>query len=220
MLSYSQQQERLNVWTATHAPWLNPVVVDGRPGKLTRRRTSEVKWLMGLPGHRSDVWTPPFVWILAHPGRTRRHVIGVAGLVRGKVRRATERARVARQQALAWGLPGVTTFDGRPVAKAAVPYLRYAREHGWHGGLNSGWRDPVYSRSLCIRMCGAPQCPGRCAGLASNHVGSTKWRFAVDVSDYYMFGRVMASMSLPAGVPRLHNYLGAADPVHYSPSGR
>lgn len=215
-------QQRLNAWTHKHLAGINPLLQDGKPGVLTLRRISEIKWYLGLPRNQtSSDWTDRFDWLLRHTGQTRPGTIGVRGVLNGRARRAAQRARWARQHVLAWGFPGVTTFDGRPVAKAAVPYLKFARAHGgWHGGLNSGWRDPLYSRQLCYRMCGAPSCPGRCAGTGSNHVGSTKWRFAVDVSDYGTFGRVMATMALPGGIPRLHNYLGAADPVHYSPSGR
>lgn len=110
---------------------------------------------------------------------------------------------------------GVTTFDGVPVAAVAVPYLQWARNHGWNGRLVSGWRDPKYSQSLCYRMCGRPSCPGKCAGTSSNHVGTTSNHFAVDVSDYQTFRRVIADCPIS---PRIFNNL-PIDPVHFSPSG-
>ena len=111
---------------------------------------------------------------------------------------------------------GVTKYDGVPVAAWMVPYLQWARANGWKGRLVSGWRDPQYSRSLCMRMCGAPSCPGRCAGTSSNHVGSAKPNGAVDVSDYVTFERVMARCPYR---PQLVNRLDARDPVHFSVSG-
>lgn len=121
-----------------------------------------------------------------------------------------------KHQALAAAVTGVTRYDGVVVAAWMVPYLTWARQNGWRGRLVSGWRDPNYSRSLCMRMCGAPSCPGRCAGLSSNHVGSTKPHGAVDVSDYVTFGKLMQRCPHQ---PRLINRLGARDPVHFSVSG-
>lgn len=111
---------------------------------------------------------------------------------------------------------GVTRYDGVPVAAWMVPYLQWARENGWRGQLVSGWRDPAYSEGLCRRMCGAPSCPGRCAGRKSNHSGSEKPHGAIDVSEYYHFGRLMERCPLR---PQLVNRLGARDPVHFSISG-
>jgi hypothetical protein len=111
---------------------------------------------------------------------------------------------------------GVEWFDGRKVAAWMVPYLTWARKHGWKGHVVSGWRDPAYSERLCWAMCGAPRCPGRCAGRSSNHSGSVKPHGAIDVSDYQTFGRLMHSCPLR---PHIYNALGARDPVHYSVSG-
>jgi hypothetical protein len=110
---------------------------------------------------------------------------------------------------------GVGTFDGKLCASWLIPYLTWAREHGWQGKLNSGWRDPVYSEGLCLKMCGAPTCPGRCAGRTSNHAGDVKPKGAVDVSDYVRFGQLMAQCPLS---PRIRNNL-PKDLVHFSVSG-
>lgn len=121
-----------------------------------------------------------------------------------------------KHQAQASSATGVTRYDGVPVAAWMVPYLQWARAHGWRGRLVSGWRDPNYSRALCMRMCGRPSCPGRCAGLNSNHVGAKKPHGAVDVSDYTVFGKLMQRCPLE---PKLINRLGVRDPVHFSVSG-
>lgn len=129
-------------------------------------------------------------------------------------RQIVSKVRANRKAALK--AQGVTRYDGVPVAAWMVPYLQWARENGWRGRLVSGWRDPQYSRNLCMRMCGAPSCPGRCAGTSSNHSGSTPGRGAVDVSDYVTFERLMARCPIS---PKLINRLDARDPVHFSVSG-
>jgi hypothetical protein len=133
--------------------------------------------------------------------------------------RAGDRRRKLRKGAKLSSAPraGVATFDGKPVAAWLKPYLVWARNNGWQGTLNSGWRDPAYSEQLCRNICGAPTCPGRCAGKTSNHAGSVKPAGAVDVSDYGKFGELMRRCPIE---PRIFNALGARDPVHFSASGR
>lgn len=104
---------------------------------------------------------------------------------------------------------------GKPVATWIVPWLDKSREAGWHGVLNSGWRSPEYSEQLCYSMCGAPSCPGRCAGRSSNHTQCAEPAGAVDVSDYYNFAAIQRKIG-----SGLYNALGAADPVHFSRTGR
>jgi hypothetical protein len=79
----------------------------------------------------------------------------------------------------------VVTFDGKPCAGwIAREILEPARMSGtWDGYLISGYRTPAYSTSLCYGICGAPSCPGLCAGASSNHSGNVKPAGAVDVSD-------------------------------------
>lgn len=114
----------------------------------------------------------------------------------------------------------IVTFDGKPCAEWLAYRMKVARAAGWNGYLNSGWRSPEYSESLCYNMCGAPSCPGRCAGRASNHAKNVYPYGAIDVGDYYTFGALMRS--LDGRIPGVHIYnaLGAADPVHFSSSGR
>ena len=86
----------------------------------------------------------------------------------------------------------------------------------WQGTLASGWRSPAYSESLCQRMCGAPSCPGRCAGRSSRHSQKTVAQGAVDVTDYARFGQLMAHCPIR---PAIVNRLGVRDPVHFSVAG-
>lgn len=109
---------------------------------------------------------------------------------------------------------GTTTIDGRQVANWIAANVLKVRAAGrWKGTVVSGYRSPAYSRSLCYSMCGAPSCPGRCAGEASNHSGDSFPRGAVDVTDYWTFGAECRRLGLP-----LTNHL-PSDPVHYSNSG-
>lgn len=110
---------------------------------------------------------------------------------------------------------GVGRIDGVPVALWMIPYVEWARQHGWKGRVVSGWRDPAYSESLCYRMCGRPSCSGMCAGRSSNHSGSVKPHGALDVTEYTHFGQLMQQCPYS---PKLINRL-PRDRVHYSASG-
>lgn len=80
-------------------------------------------------------------------------------------------------------------FDGHEVARWMAVVLQAARDSGmWTGVVFSGRRTKQFSQELCEGICGAPSCPGRCAGLTSNHVGpptyeGVKWEGAADVTD-------------------------------------
>lgn len=111
----------------------------------------------------------------------------------------------------AWMVGATTGPDGKK-----INWLQKSVNHGWDGGISSGYRSPEYSDSLCRAMCGAPSCPGRCAGRASNHsqVGPPNWG-AIDVSPSYVkFGQIQREIGSP-----LKNDL-PIDPVHYSYTGR
>lgn len=111
--------------------------------------------------------------------------------------------------------PGTVAFEGKAVAAWIHPWLVLSRKNGWTGTVVSGYRSPPYSQSLCEHMCGAPSCPGRCAGVASNHSGTQYPGGAVDVTEYEQFGRIQRRIGSP-----LQNQLPATDPVHFSVSGR
>ena len=108
---------------------------------------------------------------------------------------------------------GVGTIDGKEVAKWIIPYVKKARSMGWNGTVLSGYRSPEYSEQLCMNMCGAPSCPGTCAGKSSNHSGKVYPAGAIDVSDEATFGSIMAKIHAP-----LKNDL-PSDRVHFSYTG-
>ncbi len=206
-------QSALNAFSGKRLKSVAPIMVDGVKGKATVKRIREAKNYLGYTGQErnSAKIDKEFMQRLRHP-RSARY---------SNPRMLTRALRRRRKQKKAAKLSmapraGVATFDGRSVAAWMLPYLVWARENGWKGTLNSGWRDPAHSEELCLQMCGRPSCPGRCAGRSSNHAGSVKPAGAVDVSDYVTFGHLMARCPYS---PKLVNRLGARDPVHYSVSG-
>lgn len=217
-------QGTLNTFTSRYLKGVKPLMVDGVRGHSTNRRILGVKYYLGYskyvksnehPHGRDASWHPLTVRRIRHPRDPK--FSSRQAVLTGIARRHKQKARWVQQHAAVVVTSGVTTYDGTPVAKWLVPYLQYARSHGWQGRLNSGWRSPAYSESLCYRMCGAPTCAGKCAGKGSNHAGSDKPRGAVDVSDYYRFASLMRNAPLN---PHIFNALGSRDPVHFSASGR
>lgn len=193
--------------------------VDGVHGRLSQKLMHDIKHDLGYSrkNAKKSAWGDNFLHRMRHPKWVRREWKQTALAVKnGKKRRARRRRAVRRLKVTAFLKPGVGTFDGRPVAKCAIPILNWCRANGWRGVLVSGWRSPIYSEGLCLRMCGRPSCPGRCAGRSTNHSGSSPARFAMDVSFYDEFRNVVARCPIR---PKVHNSLGARDPVHFSPSG-
>lgn len=215
-------QEKLNHFTESHHLEVAKLIVDGKLGPATKKRIRMVKFWLGFDKENRGIRiTDEFLWMLNHPniraGNRGATKVRIDRAERGAKLRAERRRHVKENRDKADKTEGVGTFDGRPCANWLIPYLEWARQHGWRGGLNSGWRDPVHSERLCRAMCGAPSCPGRCAGRASNHVGHVKPSGAVDVSDYTNFATLMKRCPHS---PSIFNALGAQDPVHFSASGR
>lgn len=210
-------QHALNRWSKDHRDLGRPVLqVDGGMGTLTKKRIREVKYDLGYLDPKGVI-DENFFKRMNHP--TEVHMDwgqGEEAVARGKERRSRRRLAVARNRIRAFLKPGVGTFDGVPVAKTAIPVLKWCREHGgWKGRLVSGYRTPAYSESLCFAICGRPSCPGRCAGRSTNHAYATPERFAIDVSDYVNFGHIVAQCPIK---PKMHNAL-PNDLVHFSPQG-
>lgn len=214
-----QLQIALNFFSAKFAAGLAPLVVDGKSGPATNHRIRVAKWLLGYDRPLTLEPTLGFRRRLRHPKNPR--LASPARIAKGIRRRRQQRRAWLHNLENATKQPGVGTFDGIPVARWMIPHLKWARlEYDWKGRLVSGYRDPAYSEHLCQVMCGAPSCPGRCAGRASNHAGSSPPPAhppgAIDVSDYETFAKAMAACPLE---PRIFNSL-PQDPVHFSPTGR
>lgn len=214
-------QRSLNGFSGKYLAGVAPLIVDGQIGHSVESRVKWVKYYLGYDGEagqQNAIVNTEFLQRLSHVKDPRYST--PARIARGARRRIDQRAKWARNHRKARQTAGVVQFDGVPVAAWLVPHLKWARDTGlagqrWHGQLVSGWRDPAYSESLCKRMCGAPSCPGRCAGRSSHHSGSVSPAGAVDVSDYIRFGRIIRRSP---HTPAIFNSL-PIDPVHFSATG-
>ena len=151
--------------------------------------------------------------------------------VRGSARKVWERRRArwrkkqrfftVRADKPRASLPkvGTSIFDGKVVPNWIVNHLKKARASGeWQGVVISGVRTPAYSVQLCHNICGAPRCPGLCAGMNSNHNATEPvedGEGAIDVSDHVGLGRWMNVNGNPLRNDRLPN-----DRNHFSQDGQ
>jgi hypothetical protein len=205
------RQRRLNDFTSQYLKGVTQLRVDGVPGPATLKRIKHVKWWLGYKQPYGSKWTNQLDKMLRHP--YYKVLSSPATVARGLKRRRAHNRWVRKHQRRP--AAGVGTFDGVPCATWLMPYLQWARNHGWPGRLVSGWRDPAYSERLCFAMCGRPSCPGKCAGRSSHHSGSLKPNGAVDVTFYTEFGHIIAGCPFQ---PRIFNNL-PADRVHFSAQG-
>jgi len=102
---------------------------------------------------------------------------------------------------------GTANFEGTQVAGWIAPILKYARQHGWTGSINSGFRsyaDQVRIYNSGVRPAARPG--------TSNHEGSDYPRGAVDVNGAQQLDRILRN-SLYANTLV---WAGSKDPVHFS----
>ncbi len=211
-------QRLMNRFVKSRLRGIGPILVDGKVGPGTRGRIRTIKFYLGYNRKNCNgAVDAELIWRLRHPYRIRRNNRWDRQRVLRSKQRCTKQRRAARANERKAHTSGASTYDGIVVAEWFIPYMQWARSHGWRGRLVSGYRTPAYSESLCFRMCGRPSCPGRCAGRASNHAHKDKPEGAIDVSDFHTFGQLMRNCPRS---PRIFNALGAQDPVHFSFSGR
>lgn len=176
-------------------PW-RKVTIDGEAGEHTFDAANMVAWLKGFSVEEMHLIGKKRVI----SQRDLEILIGERKRTAPMIRRGHEREHLAgklrKQHHEAGPFPPAPAgddwvmFDGHEVARWIAEILAAARAAGaWHGVVISGRRDPVYSEHLCIEMCGAPSCPGMCAGRSSNHAGppsfkGVEYEGAVDVTDY------------------------------------
>jgi hypothetical protein len=214
-----------NDFTSHFLTDVNPIRVDGLVGPSTRKRLKHDKYYLGysVRAIRQGGAGHMLVARLEHPLR-RIHVThhGLAFSGPQRQRLAHNRRHIQHQHALrdrayaaAHHNHGVGIFDGVPCANWLIPYLVWARAHGWDGRLVSGWRSKTYSTHLCYGMCGRPSCSGTCAGASSRHVGQDKPDGAIDVTFYWQFASIIAHCPYS---PRIWNGL-SRDRVHFSAYG-
>jgi hypothetical protein len=112
-------------------------------------------------------------------------------------------------------------FDGVSVASWIVPSLQWAREHGWTGHVNSGFRSCEHQKVVAAKfaaskgMTVAQLYPnGPCA---SNHVGMDHPRGAVDVTNPEQLDNVLRNN--PNHPPLVWGGPVINDRVHFSATG-
>jgi hypothetical protein len=112
-------------------------------------------------------------------------------------------------------------FDGVAVASWIVPPLRWAREHGWTGHVESGFRSCEHQKAVAAQfaaskgMTVAQVYPnGPCA---SNHVGMEHPRGAVDVTNPEQLNDVLRNN--PNQPPLVWGGPVINDRVHFSATG-
>lgn len=198
--------------------WADGIIVDGRPGPMTFKMARLNGSMRGL-------------------SKTQLRKIGRGSITRhaelillGEKKRTPSMKKRERERAPTFAHildelnhpprgDGIVTFDGKPCAKEIAYWLQKARDTGrWHGELVSGVRTPQHSEELCFGMCGAPSCPGTCAGRSSNHCCPPSFKCkegegAADCSDYINLAVVLRDI----GAPIFNNL--PADRVHFSFSG-
>lgn len=215
---WRKRQRLLNHWFSERELLkdIKPLKVDGVPGPGTRKRIREAKWFIGYTKNRGSAWTRLFENQLKHPHWKK--YTGVKSQKRGRKRRLHHHHWWKHHQNVSHPDGKLDHFEGVTCGDGWAQKCEFARRHGWTGHINSGYRDPAYSESLCYRICGAPSCSGTCAGRSSNHSRpSVASGAAIDVSDYVRFGQIMARSDCPG--PRVFNAL-PRDPVHFSITGR
>jgi len=139
----------------------------------------------------------------------------------GRIKEAADRKAERRKEAKAKENPydqhggGIVKFDSTVdgVVEWIAWELTEARKAGWDGYAFSGFRTPEKSTGICIAMCGAPSCPGRCAGASSKHSEKGDGGGAVDLTEPGQFEEIACRLGL-----RLHNDL-PADLPHMSATG-
>lgn len=102
---------------------------------------------------------------------------------------------------------GVGHFEGTPVAAWIVPILQYARQHGWRGKVNSGYRTFAQQQAIYRSGVRPAAVPG-----TSNHESDRFPGGAIDVSDAPQLAQILRGSPYASKLV----WAGAKDPVHFS----
>jgi hypothetical protein len=112
--------------------------------------------------------------------------------------------------------PGIGTFDNVQVCNWIIPWLQKARQAGWGGRLNSGFRSNSDQCRTCQGICGnCNGCGSACAPPGSSRHQGTKFpSCAIDVTD----AQQLIGIFKKIGAPLIYN---ASDPCacHFSHDG-
>lgn len=153
--------------------------------------------------------------------KRRKNVRKIVEGYEGRIKDAIERKQKRKAKNEAKKNPynkhggGIVPFDS--TVDGVVEWIAWeiteARLNGYTGYAFSGWRSPEKSEGLCYQICGAPSCPGRCAGKASRHAQKGDGEGAVDLTNPDQFEQIAYRLGL-----RLHNNL-PSDLPHMSAYG-
>jgi cell wall-associated NlpC family hydrolase len=129
----------------------------------------------------------------------------------------TEHVRVGALPHVADGydvtqLNGLVEFEHKPVAGWIAPILQYAREHGWKGTVNEGFRTDRQQAGIYRSGVRPAALPVSMGGGGSNHSGEDYPAGAVDVSEAQQLSNII-NRSKYRG---LLVWAGAKDPPHFS----
>lgn len=102
---------------------------------------------------------------------------------------------------------GTADFEGKTVAAWIAPVLEYARQQGWKGSVNSGFRSLAEQTRIYNSGVRPAAKPG-----TSNHEGTDFPRGAVDVSDAQQLAEILKRSKYK----NLLVWAGSKDPVHFS----
>jgi hypothetical protein len=102
---------------------------------------------------------------------------------------------------------GIVQYAGKPVAAWIAPILAYAKQHGWQGSVNSGYRSLAQQTAIYNSGVRPAAKPG-----TSNHEMTAFPGGAVDVSDAQQLSQIL----LKSPYAKTLVYAGSKDPVHFS----
>jgi hypothetical protein len=205
-------QASLNRFTNRWLENVAPLIVDGEKGFLTNRRIMTAKWYLGYLGERDGIVTSRFARRMRHPRDPRWS--SVRQVLRGIRRRRRQRRRAIEDLD---PRPGVSRFDGRPVATWLRRYLVGAREHGLARPAHFGLALARAQRAAVLGDLRPADLSGPLRRARLEPFEEAAAARAVDVSDYIRFGELMRRAPFR---PRIFNALGPTDPAHFSSTGR
>jgi hypothetical protein len=102
---------------------------------------------------------------------------------------------------------GVGDFQGKPVADWIIPILQYARQHGWTGTVNSGYRSFAQQKAIYDSGVRPAAVPG-----TSNHESDQFPGGAVDVSNAQQLSAILQRSPYASALV----WAGPRDSVHFS----
>ena len=105
------------------------------------------------------------------------------------------------------GKGSVVDFGGKQVAGWIAPILNYARQHGWQGQVQSGYRSYAEQKAIYDSGVRPAAAPG-----TSNHESTAFPGGAVDVTNAPQLAQILARSPYAQKLV----WAGAKDPVHFS----